>query len=87
MEKEQKGIIIEQFRAHDKDTGSTEVQIALITERISQLTEHLKIHRHDYHTQRGLIKLVGQRRGLLAYLKRKDSARYWALIARLGLRE
>lgn len=86
MEKEGKSAIVEEFRLHEKDTGSTEVQIALLTERINQLTEHLKVHRHDHHSQRGLLKLVGQRRRLLAYLKREDSARYQALIARLGLR-
>ncbi len=86
MEKEGKSAIVEEFRLHEKDTGSTEVQIALLTDRINQLTEHLKVHRHDHHSQRGLLKLVGQRRRLLAYLKREDSARYQALIARLGLR-
>ncbi|TET88153.1 MAG: 30S ribosomal protein S15 [Dehalococcoidia bacterium] len=86
MEKEGKSAIVEEFRLHEKDTGSTEVQVALLTERINQLTEHLKVHRHDHHSQRGLIKLVGQRRRLLAYLKREDLARYQALIAKLGLR-
>ncbi len=86
MEKEGKSAIVEEFRLHEKDTGSTEVQVALLTERINQLTEHLKVHRHDYHSQRGLLKLVGQRRRLLAYLKKEDLARYQALIAKLGLR-
>jgi len=86
VEKEGKSAIVEEFRLHEKDTGSTEVQVALLTERINQLTEHLKVHRHDHHSQRGLIKLVGQRRRLLAYLKREDLARYQALIAKLGLR-
>ena len=86
MEKEGKSAIVEEFRLHEKDTGSTEVQVALLTERINQLTEHLKVHRHDHHTQRGLLKLVGQRRRLLAYLKREDLARYQALITKLGLR-
>ena len=86
MEKEGKSAIVEEFRLHEKDTGSTEVQVALLTERINQLTEHLKVHRHDHHSQRGLLKLVGQRRRLLAYLKREDLARYQALIAKLGLR-
>lgn len=86
MEKEGKSAIVEEFRLHEKDTGSTEVQVALLTERINQLTEHLKVHRHDHHSQRGLLKLVGQRRRLLDYLKREDLPRYQALIARLGLR-
>lgn len=86
MEKEGKSAIVEEFRLHEKDTGSTEVQVALLTERVNQLTEHLKIHRHDHHSQRGLLKLVGQRRRLLAYLKKEDLARYQALIAKLGLR-
>jgi small subunit ribosomal protein S15 len=87
MEKERKGTLIEQFRLHEKDSGSTEVQVALLTERINQLTEHMKINRHDYHSQRGLLKLVGQRRRLLNYLNREDRTRYQALIARLGLRK
>ena len=70
MEREGKSAIVEEFRLHEKDTGSTEVQVALLTERINQLTEHLKVHRHDHHSQRGLLKLVGQRRRLLDYLKR-----------------
>jgi len=86
VEKEGKSAIVEEFRLHEKDTGSTEVQVALLTERVNQLTEHLKIHRHDHHSQRGLLKLVGQRRRLLAYLKKEDLARYQALIAKLGLR-
>lgn len=68
------------------DTGSTEVQVALLTERINLLTEHLREHKHDYHSRRGLMKLVGQRRRLLRYLKRTDAQRYQALIQRLGLR-
>jgi small subunit ribosomal protein S15 len=86
VEKEGKSAIVEEFRLHEKDTGSTEVQVALLTERVNQLTEHLKVHRHDHHTQRGLLKLVGQRRRLLAYLKKEDLARYQALITKLGLR-
>jgi small subunit ribosomal protein S15 len=86
VEKEEKSAIVEEFRLHEKDTGSTEVQVALLTERINQLTEHLKVHRHDHHSQRGLLKLVGQRRRLLAYLKREDLAHYQALITKLGLR-
>ncbi|NQT49045.1 MAG: 30S ribosomal protein S15 [Chloroflexi bacterium] len=87
MDKERKTAIVEGYRIHDKDTGSTPLQIALLTERINELTEHLKVHRHDYHSQRGLLKLVGQRRRLLAYLKREDVDGYRDLIARLGLRK
>ena len=87
MDKEKKNSIIEQYRVHEKDCGSSEVQIALLTERINQLTEHLKVHRHDHHSQRGLLKLVGQRRRLLAYLNREDLQRYQNLIAKLGLRK
>ena len=87
MEKERKGAIVEEFRLHEKDTGSTEVQVAILTERINELTEHLKVHRHDHHSQRGLLKLVGQRRRLLAYLNKEDVARYRTLIAKLGLRK
>ena len=87
MDKDKKQAIIEHFKQHEKDSGSTEVQVALLTERINELTEHLKVHKHDYHSQRGLLKLVGQRRRLLAYLNREDVARYKALIARLGLRK
>lgn len=87
MEKERKNAIVEEFRLHEKDSGSTSLQIALLTERINELTEHMKVHRHDFHSQRGLLKLVGQRRRLLAYLKREDAARYRDLIARLGLRK
>lgn len=86
MEKEQKSAIVEQFRANEKDTGSTEVQVAILTERIKRLTDHMKAHRHDHHSERGLLMLVGQRRRLLGYLKREDVARYQALIAKLGLR-
>jgi len=86
MEKERKAAIIEQYRINEKDSGSTEVQVAILTERVNYLTEHLKIHRHDHHTQRGLLKLVGQRRRLLNYLKREDVSRYRTLISSLGLR-
>lgn len=86
MEKERKQAIIEEFKLHDGDSGSTDVQVALLTERINELTEHLKVHRHDYHSQRGLLKLVGQRRRLLRYLDREDTPRYKSLISRLGLR-
>ncbi len=86
METEKKSAIIEQFRSNEKDTGSTEVQVAILTERINRLTEHMKLHKHDFHTQRGLMMLVGQRRRLLAHLRRRNAARYQALIAKLGLR-
>ena len=77
---------IEEHRTHEGDTGSSEVQVAVLTRRIAHLTEHLREHKHDYHSRRGLLKMVGQRRRLLKYLQRKDVERYRALIARLGLR-
>jgi len=77
---------IKEYQAHTKDTGSCEVQIALLTERISQLTDHLRMHTKDFHSRRGLIGLTSQRRKLLEYLKRKDLARYTQIIAKLGLR-
>ena len=87
MNKEKKQEIINGFQAKEGDTGSTEVQVALLTERINQLTTHMAANRHDYHTQRGLLKLVGQRRRLLAYLSREDVGRYNQLIKKLGLRK
>ena len=87
MDKEKKAGIIETYQAREGDTGSTEVQVALLTERIIQLTRHMSVHRHDYHTQRGLLKLVGQRRRLLSYLSRSDVERYNTLIKKLGLRK
>jgi len=78
--------IIEEFRLHEGDTGSCEVQIALLTERIKRLTEHLKVHKKAKHSQRGLLKLVGRRRKLLRYLGREDPERYRNLVERLGLR-
>ena len=87
MDKDKKNEIITTYQAREGDTGSTEVQVALLTERINQLTSHMAAHRHDYHTQRGLLKLVGQRRRLLAYLSREDMERYNKLIKRLGLRK
>ncbi len=87
MDKEKKGAIISDFRIHEGDTGSSDVQIALLTERISELAEHLKIHPHDQHTRRGLLKLIGHRRRLLAYVNDGDVERYRSLIARLGLRK
>ena len=83
---EEKSEIITNSRVHDTDTGSPEVQVSILTRRINQLTEHLKIHKHDLHSRRGLRMLVGQRRRLLAYLSKKSPDRYRALIARLGLR-
>ncbi len=87
MDKQTKTEIINTYRVHDKDVGSPEVQVAIITGRIGELTGHLAIHRHDYHTQRGLRKLVGARRRLLGYLSRNDVARYNKLIKALGLRK
>jgi small subunit ribosomal protein S15 len=78
--------IIGEHRTHDGDTGSPEVQVAVLTRRIAHLTEHLREHKHDYHSRRGLLKMVGKRRRLLKYLQRKDVERYRALIAKLGLR-
>ncbi|MDD5590415.1 MAG: 30S ribosomal protein S15 [Dehalococcoidales bacterium] len=79
--------IIGNYKRSETDTGSTEVQIALLTQRINELTGHMAANRHDYHTQRGLLKLVGQRRRLLAYLSREDKDRYRSLIEQLGLRK
>ncbi len=79
--------IIEKYRLHDADTGSPEVQIAILTERINYLTEHLKTHRKDHHSRRGLLKMVGQRRGLLNYLQNKNIERYRVIVERLGLRK
>ncbi len=87
MNKEKKKGTIKNFQHHEGDSGSTEVQVALLTARINQLTEHMMANRHDYHTQRGLLKLVGQRRRLLAYLSREDVGRYHSLITKLGLRK
>jgi small subunit ribosomal protein S15 len=78
--------IIQDHRAHEADTGSPEVQVAILTKRISHLTDHLRTHKHDFHSRRGLLKLVGKRRRLLKYLQKKDVERYRSLIARLGLR-
>lgn len=84
---EKKKSIIEKYRLHDTDTGSPEVQIALLTERITYLTDHFKVHKKDHHSRRGLLKLVGQRRSLLDYLKSKDVNRYKTLISDLGIRK
>ncbi|HHY39659.1 MAG TPA: 30S ribosomal protein S15 [Syntrophaceticus sp.] len=78
--------VIEKYQIHERDTGSPEVQIALLTERINYLTEHLKVHKKDHHSRRGLLKMVGQRRGFLNYLREKDPARYRDIIEKLGLR-
>lgn len=78
--------IIESHKLHDKDTGSPEVQIAILSERITYLTEHFKVHKKDHHSRRGLLKIVGQRRRLLDYLKSKDVDRYKAIIEKLGIR-
>ena len=83
---EAKSGIIEEYRVHDTDTGSPEVQVALLTQRITELTEHFKTHKKDHHSRRGLLKLVGRRRRLLDYMKRKDIERYRKTIQRLGLR-
>ncbi|HEX9009723.1 MAG TPA: 30S ribosomal protein S15 [Holophagaceae bacterium] len=83
---EQKKIIIDDFKQHESDTGSPEVQVALLTKRINDLTEHFKTHAKDYHSRRGLMIMVGQRRRLLDYLKKKSKERYATLIDRLGLR-
>ena len=87
MQKDQKTAIIEANRTHATDTGSPEVQVAILTERINQLTEHLKVHAHDNHSRRGLYKMIGKRRSLLDYLAKKDIERYRALIAKLGIRK
>ncbi len=87
MTKERKQEVINTYKRDEKDTGSPEVQVALLTERINELTEHLKVHKKDNHSRRGLLKMVGKRRNLLNYLARKDVQRYRDLIAKLGLRK
>ena len=87
MDKERKDQIIKEFARHEGDTGSPEVQVALLTERINHLNDHLADHKKDHHSRRGLLLMVGQRRGLLAYLKQTDIERYRTLIARLNLRK
>ena len=86
LTQEQKSKLIQKFGSNEKDTGSTSVQVALLTQRISELTEHLKLHKHDHHSRRGLLKLVGRRRRLLTYMQRHDLDGYRALIKELGLR-
>ncbi len=87
MTKERKQEIIKEHARSEGDTGSSEVQIAILTERISELTEHLKVHKKDNHSRRGLLKMIGQRRNLLNYLARTDVERYRAIVAKLGLRK
>ena len=87
ISKELKAQVVEDYKTHEGDTGSPEVQIALLTARINDLNGHLQIHKKDHHSRRGLLKLVGQRRRLLTYLKNKDITRYRELIQRLGLRK
>ena len=87
MEEAKKASIIESYRTHEGDTGSPEVQIALMTERINHLNEHLKVHKKDFHSRRGLLKMVGKRRNMLNYLKKKDIGKYRELIEKLGLRK
>ncbi len=87
LTKERKDELIKSFGTHEGDTGSSEVQVAILTDRIKYLTEHLKVHKHDYHTRRGLLMLVGQRRRHLRYLNNRDVNKYRDVIARLGLRK
>ena len=87
FETDKKKVIIEKYRLHETDTGSPEVQIALLSERISYLTDHFKVHKKDHHSRRGLLMLVGQRRRLLDYLKAKDVERYKTIIGDLGIRK
>ena len=87
MQKAEKQAIMQEYAVHEGDTGSPEVQIAVLTKRINDLTEHLKIHKKDHHSRRGLLKMVGKRRGLLNYLIKKDINRYRAIIEKLGIRK
>jgi len=87
LDTERKKAIIDQYKLHEQDTGSPEVQVAILTERINYLTEHLKEHKRDHHSRRGLLKMVGQRRRLLNYLRDTDIERYRAILGRLGLRK
>lgn len=86
LSKEEKMEVISKYQLHDRDTGSIEVQIALLSERINRLTEHLKVHKKDFHSRRGLLMMVGHRRRLLEYLRRKDVDKYQELVKELGLR-
>ena len=87
MQRSEKTNIIKQFATHEGDTGSPEVQIAVLTRRINDLTDHLRTHKHDHHSRRGLLKMVGHRRNLLNYLTKKDINRYRSIIAKLGIRK
>ena len=87
MTKEEKQAIIKEYAVHEGDTGSAQVQVAVLTKRINELTEHLKVHKKDHHSRRGLLKMVGHRRNLLNYLQKKDIERYRAIIAKLGIRK
>lgn len=87
MDKERKNQIIDEFKIHEGDTGSPEVQIALLTDRINHLNEHLKMHKKDHHSRRGLLMMVGKRRGLLNYLQKKDIGRYRTIVEKLRLRK
>ncbi|MCI8547484.1 MAG: 30S ribosomal protein S15 [Bacilli bacterium] len=87
LTKEEKEKLVKEYQRDEKDTGSCEVQIAILTKEINDLTEHLKVHKHDYHSNRGLLKKVGKRRNLLQYLAKKDVVRYRELIQKLGLRK
>lgn len=87
LTKDVKSQIIKEFGKNEQDSGSAEVQVALLTQRIKDLTEHMKVHKKDFHTRRGLLQLVGQRRRLLVYIKKRDIEAYRALIARLGIRD
>ena len=87
IRKDEKTAVIEANRIHETDTGSPEVQIAILTARINELTEHLRVHKHDNHSRRGLLKMVGKRRKMLDYLMAKDIERYRAIIAKLGIRK
>ena len=86
MDKAEKQAVMDEYKTHDGDTGSSELQVAVLTTRIVQLTDHLRVHKHDESTRRGLLKMVGRRRRLLRYLNREDVYRYRAIIAKLGLR-
>ena len=87
LSQDKKKDLIEQFKVHEGDTGSPEVQIALLSERINGLTEHFKLHKKDHHSRRGLLMLIGKRRGLIEYLRKKDSERYRAITEKLGIRK
>ncbi len=87
LQKEEKALVIKEYATHEGDTGSPEVQVAILTKRINDLTEHLRTHKKDHHSRRGLLKMVGQRRSMLNYLMKTDIERYRSLIARLGIRK